>query len=142
MGNFLNREALLKKQVLEIKKVEFEDGDYLFVKEMTASDRDLYEKTLTKAIRNGKGVLTGYETIMENFRSKLACATICDEAGTLLLKPEDVPALSQAMGIKRMDLIIEVANELNKITKEDEEEIIKNSNADQPGSLNSDFVEN
>jgi hypothetical protein len=142
MGNFLNREALLKRQVLEIKKVEFENGDFVFVKEMSAGDRDMYEKTLTKAIRNGKGVLTGYETIMENFRSKLACATLCDEEGQLMLKPEDVPALSQAMGIVRMDKIIEVANALNKITKEDEEEIIKNSSADQPGSLNSDYVKN
>lgn len=142
MGNLLSREVLLSKQSLQVQKVDLGDDDYVFVREMTARERDTFEQSLTKANRNSKGVVVGYDQQLGDFRAKMAVVTLCDESGTLLLKPEDYAMLSQNMGIKRMELIVNEAQKLNKITDEDKEELIKNSGADQAGNSSSDSAEN
>jgi len=142
MGSLLNREALLTKEKLEIAKVEFENGDYVFVRQMTGHERDAFEQSLLKKVRDAKGTVISYEQATEDFRAKLAVLTICDEEGNIVLEPKDYHALSRSMSAKTLETIINKAQELNKITEEDKEGLVKNSVADQDGNSSSDLPEN
>jgi hypothetical protein len=142
MGNLLSKENLLAKEKLEIVKVEFDNGDYVYVRQMTGHERDVFEQSLLKKNRDSKGMIVSYEQATEDFRAKLAVVTLCDEAGGAILEPKDYPVLSRNMSAKRLEKIINTAQKLNAITEEDKEAIVKNSVADQVGSSNSDYVEN
>jgi hypothetical protein len=142
MGNLLSRDQLLSKDKLEIVKVEFEDGNYVFVRQMTGHERDRFEQSMLRKNKDAKGNIISVETVMEDFRAKLAVMTLCDEEGKLLLDPKDTITLSRNISAKRLEQIINVAQKLNAITEEDKEGIVKNSVAVQDGNSNSDSVEN
>jgi len=137
----LNKEALLKKEKLEVVKVDLDKGDYVYVRQMTGRERDTFERSLFKEVRTKKGAIS-YEGSLKDFRAKLAVCTLCDEKGVLLLSPADVSTLSQNMSAFRLEIIINEAQKLNKISEEDKEEILKNLNADPVGNSSSDSVEN
>jgi hypothetical protein len=146
--SFLDRKALLTKQKLSVVKVELgkdsETGEdvFVFVREMTGRDRDNFEQSILTARRNSKGVVEGYDQVLSDFRAKLAVTTLCDEAGNLLLLPEDATTLSESISISRLEVIVEAAQKLNKITDKDKEELVKNSAAAPDGVSNSGSVEN
>ena len=134
----LNREALLQKDELKIEKVDLKKG-YVFVREMTGYEKDLWEKSLMKQKPSGnRNNPVEYEVDLEGFRAKLAVVTVCDNDGNLLFKPEDAKLLNKAMSAANMDRIVLVAQKLNAITEKDKEEILKNSEADQEDSSSSD----
>jgi hypothetical protein len=139
---FLKKENLLTKQALKIEKVEFENGDYVFVREMTGKDRDNFENSIMKARKDNKGNIQGYDQILENFRSKLAVTTVCDESGELMFTPRDADKLSECISITNLEKIVEVSSSLNKITPKDKEDLLKNSEAAPDGNSNSGSVEN
>lgn len=134
----LNRELLLKKEELEIVKVDLGKGEFVHVRQMTGRERDTFERSLLREDQNAEN---GYARALEDFRAKLAVMTLCDEKGNLLLKPEDFLVLSQNMSAARLEKIVDTAQKLNKITEEDKENIVKNSGAGQAGSSSSDSVE-
>jgi hypothetical protein len=139
---FLKKENLLTKQALKIEKVEFENGDYVFVREMTGKDRDNFENSIMKARKDVKGNIQGYDQILENFRSKLAVTTVCDESGELMFTPRDADKLSECISITNLEKIVEISSSLNKITPKDKEDLLKNSEAAPDGNSNSGSVEN
>lgn len=143
----LGRKKLLEKEKLEIVKVDLgkdESGEeiYVYVKQMTGRERDTFERTLTKEIRDEKGKIKDYEQNLEDFRAKLAVRTVCDENGVLLLDAKDYTILSQNMSAAKLEAIINKAQELNKISEKDKEDLIKNSEAAPDGNSNSGCVEN
>ncbi len=81
------------------------------------------------------------ETVMnlEDYRVKLAICTLCDEQGvrTFDMKPNIISTLSERLSASNMERIADVASALNKITKEDQDELVKNLEADQTDSSNS-----
>ena len=54
-----------------------------------------------------------------------------DKQGNLILEPRDYVALSQNMSAKRLGKIADKAAELNRITKEAKELLVKNSEGAQ-----------
>ena len=94
MGNLLNREALLKRDELKIEKVTFENGDFVFVRQMTGRERDNFEQSIVKESRDAKGNVT-YERSLSDFRAKLAVCTVCKENGDSIFLPGDYGALSK-----------------------------------------------
>jgi len=140
MGNLLNRSQLLEREELQIEKVEFEDGNFVCVRQMTGHERDLFEQSLLKKNRDAKGNIVGYEQATEDFRAKLAVVTVCDERGNLILQQADYLLLSKSMSAKKLERIINAAQKLNAITEEDKENILKNSEAVPDGNSNSDSV--
>lgn len=136
----LDRKKLLEKEQLEIVKVDFEDGDFVYVRQMTARERDEYEQSLVLRTKDNKGRYD-YDMRLENFRAKLAVRTLCDKDGTLLLKPGDFATLGGSMSARRMERIVNEAQRLNAITEEDKEALIKNSDAGLAGSSSSDSAE-
>jgi hypothetical protein len=140
MGLLLGRDALLAKETLEVAKVEFDNGDFVYVRQMTGHERDTFEQSLLKKYRDKKGMITSYEQATEDYRAKLAVVTLCDEAGVLIMQPGDYPLLSRNMSAKRLETIVNKAQELNKISEEDQEAAIKNLSAVPDGSSSSDSV--
>lgn len=134
----LDKKALLTKEVLDKVKVDLGKGDFVYVRQMTGRERDKFEQTLIKENKNAEG---GFEKALDDFRAKLAVCTICDADGNLLLTPADAPTLSQCMSAARLEKIVSQAQELNKISEEDREKIVKNSSGDQVASSPSDSVE-
>ena len=138
----LTREALLQKDDLKVEKVELSKG-YVFVREMTGHEKDVWEQSMLKQKPSGnknKGV--EYETTLEDFRAKLAVVTVCDAEGNLLFKPEDAKVLNMMMSATNMERIVTAAQKLNAISEQEKEELLKNSEADQTDSSNSNSVEN
>lgn len=123
----LNRDALLKKEELKIVEVEFENGDFVYVRQMTGRERDRFEQSLVVEIQDNQGNFTDYRRSLEDFRAKLAVNTLCNKKGNLLLKPSDYELLSQNMSAARLEKIINAAQKLNLISKEDKEALVKNS---------------
>lgn len=138
----LNRKDLLKKEVLQVEKVDLGNDEFVCVKQMTGRERDQFERSLTREKRGKDGKIKDYEQNLEDFRAKLAVRTVCDEEGNLILHPEDYPVLSMSMSAAKLEKIINKAQELNKISEEDKEALTKNSNADPDGDFNSGSVEN
>lgn len=135
---FLTKESLLEqKDELAIEKVELKNskGDvrgHVFVREMTAKEKNTWELSLTKMLP--KIGNKQQETVMnlEDYRVKLAICTICDEQGVRQfdMKPNIIATLSERLSASNMERIADTASALNKITKEDQEELVKNSGAD------------
>jgi hypothetical protein len=121
----LDRESLLKREELKIVKVEFDDGGFVYVRQMYGRERDRFEKSILVQQADGKGG-TKYETDLEDFRAKLAVQTVCDAKGNNLLRPEDAAELSKNMSAYKLEKIVEVAQSLNKISEEDRDEMLKN----------------
>lgn len=128
----LDRKKLLTKQALKIEKVDLENDDYVYVRQMTGRERDNYEQSLRRKIE-GKNGVADYELALENFRAKLAVNTVCDEKGDLILHLSDYEVLSDNMSAFTLEKIINVAQRLNNITEEDKEGLVKNSVAAQSG---------
>ena len=141
-GKTVSRNALLQKEELERVKVDLGKGEFVYVKQMTGHERDNFEQSLLKKNKDSKGTVIGYEQATEDFRTKLAVVTVCDEDGKLLFFPEDYVLLSRNMSAKRLEIIINAAQKLNAISEEDKEELVKNLNADQEGNSNSGSADN
>ncbi len=129
---FLDRMKLLEKEELKIEKVTLGGEDFVFVRQMTGRERDRFERSLLLEVEDRKGNIT-YKRALEDFRAKLAVNTLCDEQGNNLMKPEDFDVLSTNMSAARLERIVDKAQELNRITEEDKEEMVKNSVGGQSG---------
>ena len=138
----MTREALLQRDELKIEKVELSRG-YVYVREMTGHEKDIWEQSMLKQKPSGdKNKPVEYETTLEDFRAKLAVVSVCDAEGNLLFEQKDVKLLNKMMSASNIEKIVEVAQRLNAVTDKDKETILKNSEADQDDSSNSDSAEN
>ena len=138
----LTRDLLLKKEELEVVKVDLGKDEFVYVRQMTGRERDNFEQSLIKETKDAKGAVTGYDRALGDFRAKLAVVTLSDEKGELLLDSKDYSRLSQHMSARRLELIVNAAQKLNAITEEDKEELVKNLEVGQADISPSDFVEN
>lgn len=116
---------LLKKQVLAIEKVELSEG-HVFVRELYGAERDAFEQSLLTDEFDADGMPVRRAN-SENYRAKLAISVICDENRTPLLTPDDAEALGEAMGMRDLEKIINVAQKLNRISDEDRKRLEKKS---------------
>lgn len=132
---FLGKEQLLKKQKLLIEKVPLGNGDFVFVRELTARERDDYEVSLLPEKEDG-------ERDMQDFRARIAVRSLCDKDGKNILEVQDYKKLSENISGNKMKTIATAVNRLNKIALGDNEEIVKNSEAAQSGNSTSGSVEN
>jgi hypothetical protein len=137
----LNKEGLLRKQELRIEEVDLGNDEVIYVRQMTGHERDQFEQSMRKEVKKN-GVVEGYDLILADFRAKLAACTVCDEGGKLLLTMNDYQILSNNMSAERLELIVNVAQSLNSITKEDKEGLIKNLEAIPESNSNSDSAKN
>lgn len=125
----LDKKSILNSQDIKVERVDVPEwGGYVFVKGMTASERDQFETI----IANRSNELGGEgRTVMDNFRAALAAFTIVDKNGERLFDLDDVEALNQksAAALQR---IYEKSKTLSRIGNDDVEELTKNSDSGQP----------
>lgn len=116
----LTKEQILGASDIQIKKVEIPEWNgFVFVKGMTAKERDDFEASIIRM--NGKV----RKVDMRDLRAKLVSKSICDEDGKLLFDEKDIKELGEksASAVQR---IFTVAQELSGLTDEDAEELLKN----------------
>lgn len=90
----------------------------VFVREMSARERDIYEASMFK------GKKTKVLNLIDG-RAKMVVAVACDADGNAIFQPEDVEWLTlKPVGF--INRIFAAASELNNFTEEDEEELVKN----------------
>jgi hypothetical protein len=136
----LDRKKLLQKEALPIEKVDLGNGDFIYVKAMTGHERDLFEQSLLKEKVDEKGNLERYDRDNADFRAKLVVITACDESGKLIFEPTDYTELSRNMSIVTLEKIVAASLKLNKITEQDQNDLVKNSKAVPGGNSNLDSV--
>lgn len=136
---FIGREELLKKEELQIEEVNFENGDFTFVREMNGREKSRFDQSLFREVKTGDQ--TEYKRDFTDMDAKLAVCTVCDEDGNLVFKPGDVSTLSENIGAKRLATIVKKSRDLNKITEEEKGKMEKNSDAPQDEGSSSDSVE-
>jgi len=137
----LKREDLLTKEKLKIEKVEFENGDFVYVTEMTALAKDNFEQSMLKKLIGKEGNVTGFEQMTEEYRAKLAVCTVCDENGVLLFNKDEYHKLAACIGAKKLEKIVNAASVLNLITPADKDILVKNSKPGPENNSNSGSVE-
>ena len=113
----LTKDAIIAKNDLPKKIVSVPEwGGSVYVRSLTAADRDHYEAS----------IVNGDDTKFENIRARFLSLCIVDEDGTrLFTSAKDVTALGQKSSAA-LDRVWGVAKNLNKISKEDIEELAKN----------------
>jgi hypothetical protein len=114
----LSRDEFLKPRPVRLEEVPCPElGGSVCVRVMRAGERDAFEarlQLLDKAAR------------YQDFRARVAAATVCDPDGAPLFTDSDVPALSQLDGAA-LDRIFDVARRLNRFSEDDVKELAKNS---------------
>jgi ABC-type ATPase involved in cell division len=141
-AKLLDRKALLKKEELQVVKVDLGKDEFVYVRQMTGRERDTFEQSLVKEVKDKEGNVTSYDRSLTDFRAKLAVCTLSNEKGESLLEPGDYELLSMSMSAARLEKIVNEAQKINKISEEDKEALTKNSVAGQAGSSPSVSVSN
>jgi len=107
----LNSDDLVK----ELVTVPEWGGD-VYVRTLTGTERDLFE---SKIMGKNGGVN------MQDLRARLCSLTITGEDGERLFEESDIKALGKKSA-KALSRVFNVAQELNKISDDDVEELTKN----------------
>jgi len=68
--------------------------------------------------------------------------TLCNKEGDLIFGANDIEALNSAIKASDLEKIVEKAQELNAISEQDKEEILKNSDVGQEDNSSSGSVNN
>lgn len=121
----LGRDQILNADDITRELVEVPEwGGAVWIKSMTGRERDAFEESLV--VRKGAKITNS----LQQFRAKLVAMTAVDDEGKRLFTAADVEALGRknAAALSRCS---EVATRLSSISREDAEEMIKNSEADQ-----------
>jgi hypothetical protein len=122
-GGGLAREAILGADDLERIEVDVPEwGGSVWVRTMEATQRDAFEAQQLKEP-------------FKDVRARLVAATVCDASGALLFSDADIPSLSRKSA-KALDRIFAVSTKLSGLTKEDIDELKKNSSPIRSYDLN------
>jgi hypothetical protein len=92
-------------------------GGNLYVRSLTASERDQWEFDTARERAKGKA---------GNFRARLLVLAACDQSGAPLFRPEDAEVIG-AMEQSIVEAVVDRAWKLNRMTPRDLEEVGKNS---------------
>src|SRR5690606_19506049 len=121
----LNREAILAAKDLPRELVEVPEwGGAVYVRALTGAERDQFEASIVE--QRGRDV----RMAMRNIRAKLVALTVVDEDGQRNFTDDDVAALG-GKSAAALDRLFAVAQRLSGLSKEDVEELAKNSESGQ-----------
>lgn len=118
----LSREDILSTGSVKVEKIAIPEwGGDVFIRVMSSAERDAFEA----ASLERKGA-----SKMANIRARLAAIVLSDESGKRLFADADAPALGAKLA-SALDRVFEAASKLNRLSKEDVEELEKNSESPQ-----------
>jgi hypothetical protein len=120
----LTRDQIYQAQDIERELVQVPEwSGPVYVQGMTGTERDAYEESLRRAATKGQTVN------MNQFRAKLVILTARDENGKRLFTKADLEWVSKKSAAA-LSRVSDVAMRLSGMTKEDAEEMTKNSESD------------
>lgn len=93
-------------------------GKTVYVRTLMGFERDEFDAAIAKDNANGA-------ERMQNFRAKLVCACLCDEAGKRLFTYDDAPALGRKHA-GAIRILFEAAEQANGMTVASVEAAAKN----------------
>ncbi len=128
MSKILNKQEILQARDQVIERVEVPEwGGSVCVRSISAKERGLIEAAAAR-FKETKG---RDDSFVRSFTVRLAGQTICDESGKRLFSDDEIAQLAEknAAVVSR---IAEVAQRLCGLTKEDLEQLEKNSGKAQP----------
>jgi hypothetical protein len=132
LSELLTAAAILAVNDLKIEKVETPEwGGHVFVRSMTGTERDAWESENIKKNKQDK-----YDLNLANIRARLCQMTICDEKGTLLFNGSQIAELGKK-NAAAMDRCFSVGQRLSGISKQDLEDMTKNSETDRSADSSS-----
>ena len=112
----LTKETILAADDLPSKEVSVPEwGGHVYVRTMMAVERDAFEIS----VMNGDGINR------DNFRARLAVATVVDAKGGRLFDDSDIGPLGNKSAAA-LDRIMGVAMKLNGLSKDDVEDMVGN----------------
>jgi hypothetical protein len=118
----LTADAILAADDLTAEVVEVPEwGGSVRVRVMTGDERQTFEEAMLAADE-------AEQTVMPEFRSRLAALTIVDEEGERLFSDEQISQLGRKSAAA-LDRVCEVASRINGLRPEDIEELAGNSDA-------------
>lgn len=114
----LTRDQILDAKDFNTKEIDVPEwGGSVFIRVMSGSQRDAWEADVMKASEAKS---------FENMRAKLLARVLCDEKGDCLFNSdEDITALGAKSGVV-LQRLFEAATKLNAISKEAQDELVKN----------------
>lgn len=131
----LSLDTILATDTLQPRKVQVPEwGGHVYVAALTADQRDEFE-TEWQRIKDARK-----QEDNVGFRAFLVASTLCDESNRLLCVNGKRESSADALGAKAagpINRIFNAACELNGLTKDDVEELEKNSEA-APAPLSTD----
>lgn len=139
----LSAEDILTSAVqLAQEQVEISGGRAVYVREMTGAEKTEWELTGMKEVPGVGKQQAGMKMNLSDYRTKLAIFTLCDPEGNRLFnnsflierKLKEVGSKFKASDLEK---IVDKANELNVITKEDQDALVKNLGAEVSDNSNS-----
>lgn len=108
-----------------LERVEVPEwGGHVFVRTMSAGERDAYEAELYDLSQGGKK--KDAKSMMDNARARLLVRTLVDEKGERLFEDSDIKDLGGKSGLV-VDRIFTVARKVNGLTEADVDELVGNS---------------
>jgi hypothetical protein len=122
---FLTRDEVRNtKDSLIMEPVEVPEwGGTINVRGISGEERDAYESSMLKGQGRKQKVVT------DNVRAKLVALASCDEEGKPIFTPKDAEWLGKKSAAA-LHRVYSVAARLARITDEDVEELVKNSDRD------------
>jgi hypothetical protein len=126
----LTRDQILEADDLPREVVEVPEwGGEVYVAAMTGADRDRFDESI-----QGRG---GDDRVsMENYRARLLARCLVGEDGKRLFSEQDVEALGRKSSAA-LGRLFSVAIRLNRLRKEDVDELVKNSDGAPSGASGS-----
>lgn len=129
----LNKDQILAAADIQTEEVEVPEwGGSVIVKALSGAERDSYEELILRKGTSGK-----FEMVFPNMRAKLLVKTLVDADLKPIFTDKDVKALGEK-NAEVLDRLFEVASRLSGISREDVDELAKNSGSAQNGSSGSD----
>ena len=104
------RSTILQSKDLPTEPVNIPEWDVtVYVRMMSARDRDLFESQMMDLADKGKR--------LDNFRARLAVFCCVDQDGKRIFKDSDISSLGEKSG-EALNKIFSAASRLNKMTEE------------------------
>lgn len=139
MSKELTAAEILAAEDMQMERVEVEEwGGHVWVRTLPGYVRDAWEASMINlrrapGRRRGKGRqedASSAELNLANARAKLCARAMCNKDGERLFTDVEVKALGEKSSVA-LDRVYEAAQALNRMTDEDVQELVKNSEADQ-----------
>lgn len=129
----LDADAILAVDDIQIETVPVPEwGGSVRVRSLTAKERDDFEVSLIE--KKGRGRNQTRETVLKNMRAKLVVRCLMHPTeNARLFRDDQAEALGKKSGAA-MDRLYDVASRLAGISDEDVDELVGNSESDQPDS--------